>query len=58
MALYLNGSKVKVKMNNINYTMDVFTEIPVTSGEPVMSSDDTYLKDSKGRYITTRKDGE
>ena len=58
MALYLGNYNVhKVIFNNVIYHLNLFSEIPITNGIRLLSSEGYILKDSNGLYITS-KDGE
>ena len=56
MALYLgNGDKLKVMVGNTACSMEVFSEILITNGIRLLSSEGYILKDSKGLYLTTKE---
>lgn len=58
MALYLGNDEIKRKVisNNIIYSFKLFTEIIMTNGVRLLSSDNYTLKDSNGLYLTVKGD--
>ena len=57
MALYLgNSEKLKVKINNITHSLNLFSEIPIFNGARLLSSENYILKDSNGIYLTVKED--
>ena len=57
MALYLgNSEKLKIKINNITYNLNLFSKMPITNGIRLLSSNDCILKDCNGLYITSKED--
>ena len=59
MALYLGSSeKLKVKLNNIIYNINLFSSTLITNGDLLLSSDNYILKDSNGLLLTAKKEGE
>ena len=57
MALYLgNSEKVKIYINNILYSMKLFSETPIFEGAKLLSSENYILKDSNGIYLTVKED--
>lgn len=58
MALYLGDSKnLKIMLGDIAYILNIFSEVPITNGKLLLSSEGYILMDRNGLYITT-KDGE
>ena len=55
MALYLGGDKVKVNLNGIAYNSNFFTTTLILNGIMLLSSDDYFLKDSNGLYLTAKE---
>ena len=59
MALYVGSSeKLKLTLDGVTYRFNIFSEVPITNGIRLFSSDDCVLMDSKRMYLTTKKDGE
>lgn len=59
MGLYLGSSeKVKISLNNAKHGLKFFSTIPITNGIRLLSSDEYILKDSKGLYLTSKKESE
>lgn len=57
MPLHLgSGEKVKVNKQGALIRFHVPTPKPITNGTRLLSSEDYILKDSKGTYLTTRKE--
>lgn len=57
MALYLGGSeKLKVSLNNILYSLNLFSETPITNNTRLLSSEGYILKDVNGLYLTAKED--
>ena len=56
MALYLGNGKVKISINDILHSMKFFSEIPITNGIRLLSSEGYILKDSNGVYLTVKED--
>lgn len=57
MALYLgNSEKVKIYINNVLYSLNLFSEIPIFNGARLLSSENYILKDSNGIYLTVKED--
>ena len=55
MALYLGTDKLKIDSNYVKYHLNLFSEIPITNGIMLQSSEGYTLKDSKGLYITVKE---
>lgn len=52
MSLYLgNSKKIKIYLNNVVYCLNLFSEISITNGDILLSSDNYILKDSSGVYL-------
>ena len=59
MALYLGSSeKQKIVLNGILHHLILLSEKPITNGIRLLSSDNFILKDSKGLYLTSKKEAE
>ena len=56
MALYVGENKVKINLNGILYNLNLYSETPITNGIRLLSSENYFLKDSKGMYITVKED--
>jgi hypothetical protein len=57
MALYLGENKVKINLDGVIYCLNLFSEIPITNGIRLLSSDNYILTDSSKVYLTV-KEGE
>ena len=56
MALYFgNSTKLKINLNNVIYSLNLFSEAPITNGIRLLSSEGYILKDSNGLYLTTKE---
>lgn len=56
MALYLgNGEKVKIKLNNVLYNMNLYSSTPILNGIMLLSSEGYVLKDANGLYLTAKE---
>lgn len=56
MALYLGSSdKQKVVLNGAAYCLNLFTQVAITNGIRLLSSDNYILKDSNGLYLTVKE---
>lgn len=61
MALYLGSSKkLIINLNKSLYNLNFFTTSShlITNGNRLLSSEGYVLKDSKGLYLTSKKEGE
>lgn len=61
MALYIgNSKKLKFILGGHLFNVNFFTSSsqPITNGVRLLSSDGYVLKDSKGLYLTSKKEGE
>ena len=57
MALYLGTSeKLKINLDNVVYYLNLFSEVPITNGVRLLSSDGYIFKDSNGLYLTVKSD--
>lgn len=56
MALYLGSDKVKINLDNIVCYLNLFSEIPITNGVRLLSSEGYILKDFSGLYLTTEEE--
>lgn len=53
MALYLGSyGKQKIILNNIVYSLNLFSEMPIMNYIRLLSSDNYILRDSSGLYLT------
>ena len=55
MALYLGDSKVKINLNGIVYSLNLFSSNPILNGVVLLSSENYILKDSNGVFLTTKE---
>ena len=55
MATYLGIDKIKINLDNVVYSLNLLSEIPITNGIRLLSSEGYILKDSNGLYITTKE---
>lgn len=51
MALYLGENKIKINLNGIVCSLNLFSLTPITNGDLLLSSDDYILQDSNGIYL-------
>lgn len=59
MALYMGSNKkLKFILGGIIYNLNFYTSQPITNGIRILSSEGYVLKDSKGLYLTSKKEGE
>lgn len=60
MALYLgsDNKKQKVILNGVVYCLNLLSEIIITNGVRLLSSEGYVLKDSNGVYLTTKESDE
>ena len=56
MALYLGNDKVKININDITYSMKLFSETLILNGIRLLSSEGYILKDANGLYLTAKED--
>ena len=56
MALYLGNNKIKINLNNVIYSLKLFSETPIVNGIKLLSSEGYILKDSNGLYLTAKED--
>lgn len=55
MALYLGSDEVDINLGGILYRLNLFSEIPITNGVLLLSSDGYVLKDLNGIYLTAKE---
>lgn len=55
MALYLGGNKIKINLNGIVYSLNLFSSNPILNGVLLLSSEGYILRDSNGLYLTTKE---
>lgn len=55
MALYLGGDKVNINLNGIVCCLNLYSNMPVTNGIRLLSSESYILKDANGLYLTTKE---
>jgi hypothetical protein len=56
MAIYLGGSeKLQVNIDDVKYFFKQFSEILITNGVRLLSSENYILKDSNDVYITAKE---
>lgn len=58
MALYINGSRVKINVEGGAFKISLPTTTPVVNNTLLLSSDSYVLIDSSGTYLTVKEDGE
>lgn len=51
MALYLGDNKVKINLNGIMCSLNLFSSSLILNGVLLLSSDDYILQDSNGIYL-------
>jgi len=56
MALYLGGEKVKINLDGVAYYLNVFSDLPITNGVRLISSDGHILMDINGLFLTAKED--
>lgn len=57
MALYLGGSeKLAINFKNSVIRLNIVLSSPITSGVKLLSFDNYLLKDSRGVYLTAKKE--
>lgn len=57
MGLYLgNSEKLKIRINNVVYTLNLFSEAPITNFAKILSLEGFMLKDSNGVFLTVEED--
>lgn len=57
MGLYLgNSEKLKIRINNVVYTLNLFSEVPITNFAKILSLEGFMLKDSNGVFLTVEED--
>lgn len=55
MALYLGKDAVKINLNGIVYSLNLFSSNPILNGVLLLSSEGYILRDSNGLYLTTKE---
>ena len=55
MALYLGKDAVKINLNGIVYSLNLFSSNPILNGVSLLSSEGYILRDSNGLYLTTKE---
>ena len=58
MALYLGSNKQKLYLDGVLREMNLYSQILITNGIVLISSDDFTLKSSDGLYLTTIKESD
>lgn len=56
MALYLGNAKRKLRVNNVCYSLRIYSENPITSNIILKTSDGKVLMDDNCRYLTIDKE--
>lgn len=57
MGLYLGSSeKLKINLNNILCSLNLFSETPITNNIRLLSSEGYILKDVNGLYLTAKEE--
>lgn len=52
MAIYIGGTKCKLRINGVACNLNIPTSIPITNGIRLLSSDGFTLKDANNLYMT------
>ena len=55
MALYFGSEKVKLNIDGLVYSLNLFSEIPILNGIMLLSSEGYILKDSNGLFLTAKE---
>ena len=56
MALYLgSGEPVKLKLNGVTYTLNLFSSAPILNGVILLSSEGYTLKDINNLFLTAKE---
>lgn len=55
MALYLGDNKVKINLNGIMCSLNLFSSNLILNGVSLLSSEGYILRDSNGLYLTTKE---
>lgn len=56
MALHLgNNENLKLRINNILYNIQFFSEVAILNGIQLLASDGALLKDMNGLYLTVKE---
>lgn len=55
MALYLGKDAVKINLNGIVYSLNLFSSNLILNGVLLLSSEGYILRDSNGLYLTTKE---
>jgi hypothetical protein len=55
MALYLGDNKVKINLNGIMCSLNLFSSNLILNGVLLLSSEGYILRDSNGLYLTTKE---
>lgn len=56
MALYLGNTKRKLRVNNVCYSLRIYSENPITSNIILKTSDGKVLMDDNCKYLTIDKE--
>lgn len=55
MALYLGRDLVKINIDGITYSLNLFSSIPILNGIILLSSEGYILKDSNYLFLTAKE---
>ena len=55
MAIYLCNNKVKINLNGIMCSLNLFSSNLILNGVLLLASEGYILKDSNGLYLTTKE---
>lgn len=56
MALYLGKDAVKINLNGIVCSLNLFSSNPILNGVSLLSSENYILKDSNGVFLTAKEE--
>lgn len=56
MALYLGNNKVKINLNGIVCSLNLFSSNLILNGILLLSSENYILKDSNGVFLTAKEE--
>ena len=55
MALYLGDNKIKINLNGIVCSLNLFSSNLILNGVLLLASEGYILRDSNGLYLTTKE---
>ena len=56
MALYLGKDAIKINLNGIVCSLNLFSLNPILNGISLLSSEDYILKDTNGVFLTVKEE--